>query len=372
MIDHDGFPAIVSAILEYSPEGALHAWRGTSRYYKQYADAKLLRHITLDVPRCSAGRRLSASRGRPLLVRSISGSRIPGLAWEDPDASPAQREAWAAALRSHVKVVDHVAEIAFPDDDPKLAAALDRVSLLRRLFNAQDIIPWRLDCWRYALPAVRVVDYLYLGPQHNAEKAQKGAKVEWEEAEDDDDEDYRHVILDMPPSVKSSVTVIRFDPADTGEAAYRWQFWDRSGHAPFVCVFLEAPSGLPASGVPAKPRWTFVRPLIRALRNYAPSTRPVLVGITEIPRGAIGFPDNATDDEVRASFIETLIAEVLSWDDMMPARLRRVTDSITFLTHGEYRARVGHEAYELEIGGEVRVRRREKMDAREVLRQLRM
>ncbi len=363
MIDHEGFPAIVASILAYSPEEALHVWRGTSKYYKGRADAALLAHIKLDVPRSSAGRRLSASRGRPLLVRSASGRRIPALAWEDADASPAQREAWTAMLRGHVKVVDFAAEIAFPDDDAKLASALDRVGLLRRLFIAQDIIPWRLDCWRFALPALRVVDYIHLGPRPNDE-----AQSTDREGEEEND---HHVVLDMPPSVKSSVTVIRYDPLHAAEAHYRWQFWDRSGHATFVCVFVNAPSGVPAREVPPPRRWTFVRPLIRALRNYAPSTRPVLVGITEIPRAAIGFEDGASDDEVRASFLETLVAEVLSWDDALPARLRRITDSITFLTHAEYRVRVGAEAYELEIG-EVGVSRREEVDAREVLRQLRM
>ncbi|BEI79483.1 hypothetical protein CcaverHIS002_0100120 [Cutaneotrichosporon cavernicola] len=374
MIDHEGFPAIVSSIVDYSPESALHAWRGTSRYYKLKADAALLKHITLDVPRCSAGRRLSASRGRPLHVRSSSGRRIPGLAWENPDASPAERQTWSAMLKANVKVVDYAAEIAFPDDDAKLASALSDVGLLRRLFNALDIIPWRLDCWRYALPAMRVVDYVCLGTRPVSEKAHVHGSEEMEEEEENDDEDdYRHVILDMPPSVKSSVTVIRYDPAHAVEMPYRWQFWDRSGHASFVCVFVNTPSGLLASEahVPPQRPWSFVRPLIRALRSYAPSTRPVLVGITEIPRPAIGLEEDTSDDDVRASFLEILIAEVLSWDDVLPGRLRRITESITFLTHAEYRQRVGAEAYELEVGGKV-FTQREEPDAREVLRQLRI
>ncbi|GMK54953.1 hypothetical protein CspeluHIS016_0200090 [Cutaneotrichosporon spelunceum] len=381
MIDHDGFPAIIATILAYSPESALHAWRATSKQYQQAADAALLHHIILDVPPCRPARALQP----PLHVRSASGRRIPGLAWEDADASPAQREAWAAKLRAHVRVVDYAAEIAFPDDDAKLGSALAHTALLRRRFAAHDIIPWRLDCWRYALPALRVVDYVCL------DRRVTGAQGEEEEI-------HRHVVLDMPPSVRSSVTVIRYDAADAAERPYRWQFWDRLGHAPFVCVFVNtgdtgdtvstvdtvdkvsavdtgsAVNTVSAVNTPAQPAqrpWTFVRPLIRALRSYAPSTRPVLVGVTEIPRAAIGLEPGASDDEVRASFLELLVAEVLSWDEVGPGRLRRITESITFLTHAEYRERVGADAYELEVGARVFDAPREG-DAREVLRQLRM
>lgn len=215
-----------------------------------------------------------------------------------------------------------------------------------------------------------------------------------------DGEPHPAVVLDMPPSVKSSVTVFRYDPKYTTESAYRWQFWDRSGHASFVCIFIQddvgegassdaqadasvptkagpapAPTAAPSTTAPsttsAPRRLTFLRPLIRALRSYAPSTRPVLVGITEIPREAIGFPADASDDEVRTGFLEILVAECLSWEDVRPARLKRITESITFLSLAEYRARVGAETYELEVGGKLPCKE-EGPDAREVLRQLRL
>lgn len=412
MIDHDGFPSIVEAIFAASPERALLSWRATSRHFRERADAALLAHITLDVPRSPSGRRLSVTRARPIRVRSVSGRRIPSVAWEDADASPAQRERWAAAMRTNTRVVDYIAEIAFPDDDARLSSALDRVGLVRRLFVAHEVLPWRLDCWRYALPATKVVDYVRLAPRaRTLTSAESSFAMDRTDSAgsggtdtDADGGPQPAVVLDMPPSVKSSVTVFRYDPARPQESAYRWQFWDRSGHAPFVCVFVNeggesasgsgsmtsgllSPPGLApvsslafpststmALGSPPAPtaprRWTFLRPLIRALRSYAPSTRPLLVGITEIPRPAIGFAPDASDEDVRSSFLETLIAECLSWEDVPSYRLRRITESITFLTHAEYAARVGLEAYELEVGGKVGPARREEPDAREVLRQL--
>lgn len=399
-IDHDGFPTLIASILAASPEAALLVWRATSRQYRALVDAALLTHITLDVPRSPSGRRLSVSRTRPLRVRSASGHRIPALAWEDVDASPAQRERWASSLRQHTRVVDYVAEIAFPADDPRLASALDGVEMVRRLYVAQDILPWRIDCWRYSLPAHKVVDYVRLAPRARTVSTAESSLVmdrtdsSGSGATDTDPDAFPAVVLDMPPTVKSSVTVFRYDPVHAQESAYRWQFRDRSGRAPFVCVFvsdgdaesrqaassgallsstsLTSPTsptrgasmafpssstmalGSPSAPQPSAPRrWTFLRPLIRALRTYAPSTRPVLVGITEIPRAALSLPPDMSDEDVKSGFLEILIAECLSWEDVSPARLRRITESITFLTHSEYADRVGYDVYALEVGGRV-------------------
>ena len=98
MIDHEAFPHIIDRIIDFAPRASLLALRGVSRAILDRADEILFRHVVLSPADPDAD--------HPEVVITAPHGRLPGLRWEDPDATREERARWLDQLE-RAKIVDY-------------------------------------------------------------------------------------------------------------------------------------------------------------------------------------------------------------------------------------------------------------------------
>ncbi|GMK54570.1 hypothetical protein CspeluHIS016_0111560 [Cutaneotrichosporon spelunceum] len=154
VLDHTALPQLIDDILANAHYSVLLAFRGTSHQFQARIDADLFHHIIArehdyeedippDMPIAEIAARPTPSN---VELRTASGRRLPGVRWEDEDASDAERLHWAARIRRYTRCVDFSNDVCLDNQEPVRDAALLADPEVRRILEEHDrnLLRWAL------------------------------------------------------------------------------------------------------------------------------------------------------------------------------------------------------------------------------------
>lgn len=155
VLDHTALPQLIDDILDHAHYSVLLAFRGTSRRFQQRIDASLFYHITVrehnfeeDFPPDMPEDEL-AEHPAPSVVelRTAMGHRLPGVRWEDEDASDWERLHWAMRIRQYTREVDFCNDVCLDNQDPVRDTLLLADAEVRKVLDEYDrnLLRWALS-----------------------------------------------------------------------------------------------------------------------------------------------------------------------------------------------------------------------------------
>lgn len=267
--------------LPYCDKATTLCLRQTSKATLRLTDSHLFSHVVTEVAE------VDPYLGPSLRIRGNNG-RLPGMCWEDPNATSDEREWWTRQL-ALVKTVD------YPD---RIHEVYDR-SLWKALSGAETAC--RIDCLS-AVGGRNVVDY-----------------VDWTKAAPDAPP--QGTVGAVSASCQSLTINIRYDPRHSllNQAKLNIHL-SRATSLRKVTYVFEAVTDGPSpesTETPALEPFSMLKDITTHIAAQGLQERSTFVGLADIPREALELPPCTKADRVVDSFLE---AVMLKWH----ARVRRL------------------------------------------------
>jgi hypothetical protein len=379
-IDHTVFPHILDHIIEVSDPADLHQLRATSRAFRERIDSLYYDHLAVyttsrrgslpelpevdeygacgeycvkinvveldspssssslpklavaEVPSSPKSVRSSISTSTRPQLRDVHGRRIPGLCWEDEDATLAERETMINHLAT-VRVLDYHSRVDLATVDAEMAEALTGLQVVRRFEPTAPV-----------LPAPKIIDFAFLTP-HQGSHAHADSSISRSPCECPS-----AFTFDVPAGAKTSVTNVFYSPRRVPMHSFlQLGYCPDNSHA--VIKYIPRPDRTGCAPTPScvgckLPKLGMLHHLIEELAFRVPSVTHTLVGMDEIDRALLGLPPNTTNEEMQQHLVAAVQEEC---SILFPQEVAmRVPDTITFLTLAEYQAQMSPVEYALE------------------------
>lgn len=269
---------VLKLALPHVDRATLFSLRRASKSLLHAADVQLFSHVVAEVAD------VDPYLGPSLRVRSLHG-RLPGFCWEDPNATPDERERWTQQL-SHAKTVD------YPD---RIHEVYDR-ALWSALSGADTAR--RVDCLS-AVGGKNVVDY-----------------VDWSKAAPDTAP--KGTVGAVSTSCKSLTIIIRYDPRHPllNQARLHLHLSRGPGVRNVTYIFeacttaeLE-PSHAHAHAHALEPQpFSMLKDLTAHIVSQGLNERSTFIGLSDIPREVLELPPCTNSDTLVDAFRETVLVK---------------------------------------------------------------